>query len=72
MERGVARAVGILAILLGMLCGCSSTARSAKPASGLRMPSITGKSDDAALRKAVEQDPFPRAQGILAAKPSAQ
>jgi hypothetical protein len=70
MERGVARVMAITAVLLGTLCGCSSTGKSAKPASGVRMPSIIGKSDDPALRKAVEDDPFPRAQGILAAKPS--
>ena len=70
MARSVALVMAVSAILLGALCGCSSTGKSAK--SGARMPSIVGKSDDPALRKAVENDPFPRAQGVLAAKPSAQ
>jgi hypothetical protein len=72
MKRGVVRAVAVSAVLLGTLCGCSSTGKSKPSASGLRVPSMLGKSDDAALRKAVEQDPFPRAQGVLAAKPAAQ
>ena len=73
MNRGAVWSVAVSAVLCAALCGCSSTAKSShKPAAGVRMPSLLGKSDDAALRKAVDQDPFPRAQGSVAARSSAQ
>ena len=68
MNRGVVWSVAVSAVLSAALCGCTSTAKSTRSAAGIRVPSLLGKSEDASLRKAVEQDPFPRAQGALAAK----
>jgi len=72
MHRGAVWSIAVSAVLFAALCGCSSPAKSNKSAAGIRMPSLLGKSEDASLRKAVEQDPFPRAQGALAARSSAQ
>jgi hypothetical protein len=70
MRRGAVWSIAVSAVLSTALCGCNSTATSNKSVAGIRMPSLLGKSEDASLRKAVEQDPFPRAQGVLAAKSS--
>jgi len=70
MSRGAVWSVAVSAVLCAAFCGCSSTAKSSnKSAAGIRMPSLIGKNDNAALRKAVEEDPFPRAQSSAAAKP---
>jgi len=53
-------------ILSCSLAGCSSTGKTVKKS--LAGASLAGiRSDDKALRTAVEKDPFPRAQGALAA-----
>lgn len=55
------------ALLVGLsLAGCGSMGKTAKKTlAGTSLPGI--KNDDKALRAAVEKDPFPRAQGSLAA-----
>ncbi len=65
---GVSRRWHLVAALLvgSSLVGCGSMGKTAgNPLSGVSLPGI--KNDDKALRAAVEKDPFPRAQGSLAA-----
>jgi hypothetical protein len=61
--------IALAAVLVSALCGCSTTGKSSgKSSAGMRLPgsSLFAKNDDEAVRKAVEKDPFPRAQGSLA------
>jgi hypothetical protein len=71
MQMNATRVVRIAAaaVLVSSLFGCSATEKSSgKSSAGMRMPgsSLFAKNDDESLRKAVEKDPFPRAQGTLA------
>lgn len=69
MKAGHASCIAAAAVLFGSMFGCSTAGKSAaKPLAGVSLPGI--KSDDKALRTAVEKDPFPRAQGTLAATKS--
>ena len=64
------RRLAVAALLLAMVCGCRATSKSsAKSSAGMHMPGLPllGKKKDDSLRQAVETDPFPRAQGKLAA-----
>ena len=61
--------LAVAVILSCSLAGCSSTGKTAKKS--LTGASLSGiRSDDKALRTAVDKDPFPKAQGaMVAAKP---
>ena len=64
------RRIAVAAVLFSAATGCSTTGNSPKKTSAaMRMPSLPliGKKEDESLRKAVDKDPFPRAQGSLAA-----
>lgn len=65
---GISRRWHLAAALLvgASLVGCGSMGKTAgKTLAGASLPGI--KNNDKALRAAVEKDPFPRAQGSLAA-----
>ena len=71
MKAGHVGWIAATAVLCGSMFGCSTTGKSAaRPLAGASLPGI--KNDDKALRTAVEKDPFPRAQGTLAAAKSRQ
>jgi hypothetical protein len=79
MDAGLVRRVAAIAIVCSALGGCTATEKSSgKPGARMRMPALPliGKGEDELLRKAVENDPFPRAHGALAAanaeKPAAR
>jgi hypothetical protein len=63
------RHVAVAVLLSCSLVGCNSTGKTAnKSLTGASLSGI--KSDDKALRTAVDKDPFPKAQGaMVAAKP---
>lgn len=61
MKAGRAWRIAVSLGLCGAMLGCSATG---KPLIGSSLPGI--KREDKALRAAVDKDPFPRAQGMIA------